>query len=98
MMEVGSVVGVIGVVLVMLLALGVWKGRVKQVFNGLAILSFGYSSLELFRYITEYIRFYNVPFPSVFHVELVVVGFAPVYVLFCASRKFLEEAKHKITF
>jgi len=34
-MEVGSVVGVIGFGLVVLLVLGVWKGKVKKVFDGL---------------------------------------------------------------
>lgn len=80
-MEVGSVVGVIGVVLVVLLALGVLKGRVKNVLDGLAALSFVYSSLELFRCIVEYVRWTRTPFPSVFHVELVVVAFGPLYVL-----------------
>lgn len=83
-MEVGSVVGVIGFGLVVLLVLGAWKGRVKKVLDGLAALSFAYSSLELFRCIVEYVRWTRTPFPSVFHVELVVVAFGPLYVLACA--------------
>ena len=92
-MEVSSVVAAIGVVLVILLVLGVWKGKVKDLFDSLAALSFVYSSLELSRYIIDYIRYVRIEFPSLFHVELVVVGFAPVYVLFSAVRKFLKESK-----
>jgi len=78
-MEVGLVVGIIGFALIVLLALGAWKGRVKKVLDGLAALSFVYSSLELFRYVAEYIRVTETGFPSIFHVELLLVGFAPVY-------------------
>jgi len=38
LMEVGLVVGVIGFVLVLLLAVGAWKGRVRKVLDGIRIL------------------------------------------------------------
>jgi len=89
-MEVGLIVGVIGFVLVSLLAVGAWKGRVKEVLDGLAGVSFVYSSLELFRYIVVYIEVNGVAFPSVFHVELFVVAFAPAYVVFRSVRERLS--------
>lgn len=77
MMEVGFVVGIIGLALLIVLALGLWKRNVKKVLDGLAYLSLIYSSLELFRYILAYINAYHIEFPSLFHIELLVVGFAP---------------------
>lgn len=89
LMEVGLVVGVIGFVLVLLLAMGAWKGRVREVFDGLAALSFVYSSLELFRYIVDYIKVNGIAFPSLFHIELFVVAFGPAYLIFRRVRSFL---------
>lgn len=53
--------------------------RLKRLPLILAICSFVYSAFELGRYICVYVAVARVPFPSIFHAELVIVGFGPLY-------------------
>ena len=90
MMGVGLTIGVLGFSLALLVALGLINKKLKRVFNCLCVMSFIYSALELFRYIIEYIRVTQTAFPSLFHIELVIVAFAPCWLLYLGLKKVLE--------
>jgi len=87
MMEVGLTIGIMGFSFALLVALGLIKKTLKRVLGCLAIVSFIYSALELLRYIVEYIKVTQTPFPSLFHIELIVVAFGPSWFIYLGLKE-----------